>query len=358
VAGRRLFLTAIGVVLVYSLAAYGGGGVGVGIKPLWSVAIITDTQTADDEWIYALVDKLKEERPEIVIHIGDTYFDHADSCAFEAVQDLVCTERGSVEFHLAPGNHDLRGGALKREIRWAATGGSYVLKAGLRTAVQDFGHPWGRDYSRSRQWPAWNPDVVDHAGWQGEAGGILAGSGGETTCRYVFKRGGIRFIVCDPYYSREQKEWLRGVITGADDSSVSIVLHHTHYVGKLRKYFEWLGGWHNVRLVLSGHDHHYHHEEHGGISYITGAGIAKGRRGECDAMILRVYRDYLRLDRYIIPRGLSRPEVTGPEPIWMCRGNFTEYWRPEWPRRRFVMHTKSQVRLGTGGEEASGAESN
>ena len=51
-------------------------------------------------------------------------------------------------------------------------------------------------------------------------------------------------------------------------------------------------------------------------------------------MMLRVYKDYLRLDRYIIPKGSSEAIVYGPEPIWMCEGQFSEYERPELPRRR------------------------
>lgn len=68
--------------------------------------------------------------------------------------------------------------------------------------------------------------------------------------RYIFKRGGIRFIVLDAYWREEHEEWLRQVLLQPDDSSVSIVLEH-----KTRGEFPWseLKGRHNVKLVLSSH---------------------------------------------------------------------------------------------------------
>jgi len=323
-AGLALAVAAA-LLMVWSLSAFGaGGGRAIDIGPLWKVAIITDTQTRDCERIGALIGGLKAERPKMVVHTGDAHFDWGDRCTLKAVVDLLRIESGGLEFHLAPGNHDVSGGVLKLHLRAAATRGVYDLGPA-------FAGEGASGYASGIQWPVWNAEVVDHPGWQVSVnGGPARWRRPNKPCRYVFKRGGIRFIVCDPFYSREQHEWLAGVLSRPDDSSVSIMLHHAHNVGRMAKYFEGLEGRHNVRLVLSGHDHRYRHEVRDGITYITGAGIAHG--GECDVMILRVHRRYLLLDRYIVDAGGASGAVRGPEPIWMCEGRFSEYRRPESPR--------------------------
>jgi len=345
---RRTFLCAsIAAIMDWRFRVHAADiSVGTGIEPLWEAAIITDTHTSRWDWISALVGKLKEGKPRMLIHTGDTNFDRPGKLTMKAAADFAHGKRGGLEFHLAPGNHDMRGGALKSGLRRAAT-------QGIFRAYSDAGFR-GEDYFKVRQagytpgpiFGAWNPEVPIHSGWRSDsnAGGIsLAGiadplhfisakffnvSGVDEPCRYVFQRGGIRFIVCDWAYSKGQREWLRRIVTQDDGSSASVVLHHGHYMSKLRRYFDGLEGRHNVKLVLSGHAHRYRHEKRDGITYITGAGIALGNRGECDAMMLRVYRDYLRLDRYVIPKRSSEPTVLGPEPIWVCKGKFRDFRKP------------------------------
>lgn len=342
-----VFVLAIVAICSFRVFA-AGAGVGISIEPLWSVGIITDTQTSDREYITSLLCRLKAEGPDMIMHIGDTDFESANQFVLKAVADLVDSESGGIEFHLAPGNHDVHNGSLDEYLREAATHGVFRVDKGPTFGGRGYLHSRVAAYVPDPLMPVWNPDIVNHPAWQTDLGARFADLGEDSEhCRYVFKRGGIRFIVCDWSYSDEQRQWLRDIITQPDDSSVSIVLHHEHKVHKLLRYFEGLEGRHNVKLVLSGHDHRYNHEKHGGITYITAAGIARSERG-CDAMMLRVYRDYLRLDRYIIPKGASAGMVSGPEPIWMCNGNFSQYRRPEMPRRRPAYVRSSGAGLGAG----------
>jgi len=337
---RLWFLLVLSAVTGFSVGIRPAGGAETGSEPLWNAAVITDTQTLQVEWITALISRLEEVRPEVVIHTGDTDFLWADSWTFKAVADLVHARAGSAEFHLAPGNHDVHGGILKAHLREAATEGIFRLERAPTFGGAGYLSSRVAAYITGPRLPVWNPEILDHPGWQSDSRLKSAGLGrSANTCRYVFRRGGIRFIVCDWCYSRDQKDWLRQVITEPDDSSVSIVLHHSHE--KLTRYFDGLEGRHNVKLVLSGHDHKYRRLEKGGITYITGAGIAKGNRGDCDAMVLRVYGDRLVLARYLVPKGGGRPIVEGPESIWTCEGQFGRYEKPVLSRPEGVFFVSS-----------------
>ena len=303
-------------------------------KPLWNVAWITDTQTPECEWITALITRLKANKPKIVIHTGDARFEWANRCAWKDVVDLRRAETPPIEFHLAPGNHDLHNGVLKLLLRRAATQGIYRLDTGLKATGLGYYHSRVPEDVSGLLWPIWNPEVADHTAWQITANKKPAHSQHpEPPYRYVFKRSGIRFIVCDAYYTEEQKEWIRNLIVQPDDSSVSIVLHHKHEVDDLARYFDGLKGRHNVKLVLSGDHHQYCYEQRDGITYITSAGIYPGHYGDCDALTLWVYKDHLRLDRYLLPKGLPMKPIQGPTTIWTCEGKFSEYQRPEFPEK-------------------------
>jgi len=347
--GRLHHFLMIAIIAICSFRAFAVvGAAEIGIEPLWSVGVITDTQTSQRAYITSLMTRLKADGPDMVIHIGDTHFEWSNRFVLKAVADLVDSEAGGIEFHLAPGNHDMRNGRLKTHLRRAATRGVFRLDKGPTFGGRGYLHSRVAAYVPDPLLSVWNPDVVNHPGWQTDAKANFARWGGDSkSCRYVFKRGGIRFIVCDWSYSDEQREWIRYIITQPDDSSVSVVLHHAHQVDKLSRYFEGLEGRHNVKLVLSGHDHRYYHEKRDGITYIASAGIARSERG-CDAMMLRVYRGYLRLDRYIIPKGASGARVSRPEPIWMCKGSFSRYRRPELPRRTPAYVKSSGTTLGPG----------
>ena len=332
---RLACFSVIAIVVVCNLQVCAAGEGRTDGEPLWSVAVITDTQTPDRELTTALIDGLKQAGPDMVIHTGDTDFEWSNGFTLSAVADLVWSEPGGIEFHLAPGNHDMRGGALKAHLRQAATQGTFGIGRYAALNNQKYSEARPAVYITSAALPAWNPEIANHPAWQAETNAKFADWGDSSeSCRYIFKRGGIRFIVCDWSYSNEQREWLRKVIMQPDDSSVSIVLHHAHFMSKLTRYFEGLEGRHNVKLVLSGHDHRYHYESRDGITYITSAGIARSNR-DCDAMVLKVYKDHLRLYRYVVPDdGSPRPIVHKPEPIWTCEGNFSDYRRPELPKQR------------------------
>ena len=303
-------------------------------KPLWNAAWITDTQTPDCEWITTLLARLSANKPKVVVHTGDTRFEWANRCAWKDVIDLLRVETPPVEFHLAPGNHDLQNGLLKYHLRKAATQGIYRLDTGLKAKGLGYYHSRVPEDVTGPIWPVWNPEIINHPAWQTTANKKPAHwQHPEPPYHYVFKRGGIRFIVCDAYCTQEQKEWIRNLIVQPDNSSVSIVLHHKHEVNDLANYFEGLKGRHNVKLVLSGDHHNYCYEQRDGITYITAAGIAPGHYGDCDAMTLWVYKDHLRLDRYLLPKGLPMKPIQGPTTIWFCKGKFNEYKRPEFPEK-------------------------
>lgn len=335
----------IAIIAICSFEAFGAV---VNIDPLWSVGIITDTQTTDRACISSLMGRVKAESPEMVVHIGDTHFDWSNQFVLRNLADMLAGRPGGTEFHLAPGNHDMRNGVLKEHLRRAATRGIFRLDTGPTFGANSYLHSRVTAYVPDPLIPVWNPEIVNHPAWQVDAKARFAGFQGNSKAnRYVFKRGGIRFIICDWSYSDDQRQWLRDIITKPDDSSISIVFHHAHHVSKLTRYFEGLEGRHNVKLVLSGHDHRYHHEKRGDITYITGAGIARSGRG-CDAMILRVYRNYLRLDRYVIPKGAAGATVSRPSPIWMAKGSFTQYQRPELPRRKPTYVKSTTTNIGPG----------
>ena len=56
-------------------------------QPLWNIAWITDTQALDCEWITALVDVLKKNKPKMIIHTGDARFEWANVCAWVDTND-------------------------------------------------------------------------------------------------------------------------------------------------------------------------------------------------------------------------------------------------------------------------------
>ena len=292
-------------------------------EPLWSAAWITDTQTPACEWITALVARVQTDEPKMVIHTGDTRFEWANQCAWKDVITLIRSQSPPIEFHLAPGNHDdASAHTLKRSLSRAATQGIYLLDTGQKAEGKGYYHKRVTADASGLEWPLWNPEVAGNPNWQ---------PGHGPPYRYLFKRGGIRFIVCDCYWSQEQQDWIRDLIVQPDDSSVSVVLQHEHTPDRLAGYFAGLEGRHNVKLVLTGHDHNYRRQERHGVTFITGAGVAMGRQRDADAMTLWVYENRLRLDRYLIPKGSSQPAVQGPETIWECEGDFSEYRRPEWP---------------------------
>lgn len=297
---------------------------------LWRIAWITDTQTSRCEWITTLVDRLRKEQPQMVIHTGDTRFEWANQCAWQDVMELLRSASPPLEFHMAPGNHDdIDRGRVKPHLREAASRGVYRLDTGVRAANRGFYHNRVTVDATGPLWPAWNPEVITHPTWQPDGGPSAAPP--EGSYRYVFKRGGIRFIVADCYYSDEQRDWIRDLIVQPDDSSVTILLQHEHTIDKVARYFEGLEGQHNVKLVLNGHDHNYALQERHGVTFITGAGVSEGPLRDSDAMILRVFGDRLQLDRYLLKKGEPMPPVEGPTTIWTCQGSFTPYRRPEFP---------------------------
>jgi len=314
-------------------AARAGGGE-TDLGQLWKAAIITDTQTPDQAKIIALIERLKQVDPDIVIHTGDTNFDKSHGFTAWAVADLLRTESGRREFHLAPGNHDMRRAELKPSLRLAATVNGFSLETYPLLEPASYLQIQPAQYASGSELPLWDPELANNPARQTGAIARFADHKGSSKFHgYVFKRGGIRFIVCDWEYSRKQRQWLRDVITRPDDSSLSIVLHHAHNVGKLSSYFEGLEGRHNVKLVLSGHDHRHHYRMRDGIAYITAAGIARSGR-DCDAMVLKVFSDHVRLDRYVIPKQAPIPTVLEPRPIWTRKGSFSEYQRPAPPKRK------------------------
>ena len=323
-----------GLAILISLAAILGSmpGNAAADEPLWTIAWITDTQTPDCGRIAALIDKVKADRPSIVLHTGDTRFEWVNECAWKDVMTLLRSRSPAIEFHLAPGNHDLTNGILKAHLRRAATQGVYIADTGQTAPGRGYYHDRVTVDASGPEWPIWNPEVAVHPAWQAEADALPKdGRSRDLPYRYVFQRGGIRFIVCDCYYSDAQRDWIRKLIVEPDGSSATIILQHKHEVDQLARYVEGLEGRHNVRLVLSGDHHNYCFEQRHGVTFVTSAGMAEGRSRDSDAMTLRVYKDRLCLDRYVLPKDREPNAIEGPLKIWECAGTFSEYRRPEWP---------------------------
>jgi predicted phosphodiesterase len=335
---RLHLLLVAAIIFVFSAAGWGMSVEHMGVKPLWRAAVISDTQTDQREWMVALFNQLRDAEPDMVLHTGDTHFDWSGAFALRALACLLRSKPGSLEFHLTPGNHDMDGGLVKSHLRRAAIEGLFRSDRGITFKGPEYALKRVSAFVPNPILPAWNPEIADHPAWQvGMTTRVLKKEYPDVVgSRYVFKRGGIRFIVCDWDYSKDQAEWVRDIITRPDDSSVTVMLHHYHSVGTISRYFKGLKGQHNVKLVLTGHDHSYDYEVKDGITYVRQAGIAQ-HEGDCDSLILNVYKDYLRLDRYVIPGDMTFPAVLGPEPIWICEGDFSEYERPA-PRRSRVAY--------------------
>ena len=83
-------------------------------------------------------------------------------------------------------------------------------------------------------------------------------------------------------YFKEEKKWLENLLTlNADAGYIFVFFHPTFYSIKKSRVEEaeqrrafWgdIFERHGVTAVLSGHDHYYHHAEHGGTHYIVTAG--------------------------------------------------------------------------------------
>ncbi len=83
-------------------------------------------------------------------------------------------------------------------------------------------------------------------------------------------------------YIEKEKKWLENVLNLNDDAGyIFVFFHPTYYSIKKsrvedaelrRKYWGDIFERHNVTAVLNGHDHYYHHAEHGGTHYIVTAG--------------------------------------------------------------------------------------
>jgi hypothetical protein len=83
-------------------------------------------------------------------------------------------------------------------------------------------------------------------------------------------------------YFKEEKRWLENLLTlNADAGYVFVFFHPTFYSIKSSRVEEaeqrrafWgdIFERHGVNAVLNGHDHYYHHAEHGGTHYIVSAG--------------------------------------------------------------------------------------
>lgn len=299
--------------------------------PLWKVAWITDTQTPDCEWIQAMTTRLQAEQPQIVLHTGDTRFEWANRCAWLAVQSMFLATNPPREFHLAPGNHDIDNRVLKRHLREAAVEGRYRLDTGRLEEGKGYYHNRVTEYASGALWPVWNPEILAHPEWRTDANERPPDGVPSRPYRYVFKRGGIRFIIADCYVTEEQTAWVRELLVQPDDSAMTILVQHKHEVDALARYFDGLEGRHNVRLVLSGDHHNYGFVERDGVTYITGAGLAQGRHGVCDGMIFRVFADRIELDRYVLQPGPVPHPIHGPETIWRAEGSFSAYEPPSLP---------------------------
>src|SRR3990172_4278561 len=128
---RSSHLVVGAIVLVFSLAGWGMSVEHMGTEPLWKAAVISDTQTSQREWMVALFNQLRDAEPDMVLHTGDTHFDWSGAFALRALACLLRSKPGGLEFHLAPGNHDMDGGLLKSHLRPGPIGGLFPTPRGV-----------------------------------------------------------------------------------------------------------------------------------------------------------------------------------------------------------------------------------
>ena len=178
---RLHYLSMIALVAMCSFRAFCAEP--IGIEPLWSVGIISDTQTSDRAYITSLMRRIKAEEPELVVHIGDTCFDSSNQFVLKNVADLLEGNPGGAEFHLAPGNHDMRNGALKGYLRRAATRGVFRLDTGPTFGGHSYLHSRVSAYVPGPLMPVWNPEIVNHPAWQVDVKTRFAGFGGASNAR-------------------------------------------------------------------------------------------------------------------------------------------------------------------------------
>jgi hypothetical protein len=327
---QHLFSRLVPLLLLVVFASAGAGAQADEGEPLWCAIWVSDTQNyskggGDDQYLIPLLNAVKQHRPKMILHTGDCIFRWGNKGAWRDMLEVMRESDPPMELHVSPGNHDVdERDRLEPQIARAASLGIYPFDTGRIIE--------GKGYDKDREtrlvsgpaWPVWNPEVAAHPNWRPGKGGPYF---------YVFKRGGIRFIVQDYRNDREpERKRLCEELEKKDDSSVSILMQHK--VRDRWPHKEDCGGRHNLRLMLSGHYPGYSKGGRpDGVTHIRCASLANVHHGgENDIFLLWVYADHLRLDRYVIPGGAPGDQVAKPKVVWRVDGRFTEYKRPTTPK--------------------------
>jgi len=194
---RSHCLLVAAIIFVFSAAGWGMSVEHMGVKPLWRAAVISDTQTDQREWMVALFNQLRDAEPDMVLHIGDTHFDWSGAFALRALACLLRSKPGGLEFHLAPGNHDMDGGLVKSHLRRAAIEGLFRSDRGITFKGPEYALKRVSAFVPNPILPAWNPEIADHPAWQvGMTTRVLKKEYPDVVgSRSVFKGGWIRVFV-------------------------------------------------------------------------------------------------------------------------------------------------------------------
>ena len=113
--------------------------------------------------------------------------------------------------------------------------------------------------------------VLDMEGFDYSAPGFLKGESRDAFWNNINRN-----------YFEEEKAWLENLLTLNEDAGyIFVFFHPTFYSIKAsrvedaelrREFWGDIFERHRVTAVLNGHDHYYHHAEHGGTHYIVTAG--------------------------------------------------------------------------------------
>ncbi len=312
----------------------------VGFEP-WYFVLVGDTQ-GSDPWLYdqKMNELITPYYPRMMLHVGDLQLpwrDHEHIYGLITKQRVTTEEKYGVpwEVHVAPGNHDIRGGKLKDNVRKALCYGESMLYEG-KYGCDPLGKPdyycpdvpYQVEYKRIGEL---NPEVSNIRG-------LCNNDQGEYTDFYSFHRANMKIVIGTWGTWREEnlRSWLKSEVCSPESSETTIIMAHEPY-GEvdgpyIKSFIDELDCDHNLKLILSGHGHNFRMNDYKGIKMLEvsgsfyGATIYPGLEGgAADFWIGKVTKGKIEFFRYL----WDGEKFGQPMLIFSIPGNFTNYHHPD-----------------------------